>query len=132
MSKEGILSEDLRAWPEKAREAWDYAERETRERPWRAVAVAAGAGYVLGGGLLSPLTARLLGLGLRVGLRASMVPLLSAGITQWASSLLERQEDDVIGEDDSNGAAGSSPRRRRRGAGSGGHAGTPGNAGAGG
>lgn len=131
MSKDGILSEDLRAWPEKAREAWNYAETETRERPWRAVAVAAGAGYVLGGGLLSPLTARLLGLGLRVGLRASMVPLLSAGITQWASSLLERQEDDVMGEDESNGTSGSSQRRRRR-AGSGGHAGTSGNAGAGG
>lgn len=129
MSKDGILSEDLRAWPEKAREAWDYAEHETRERPWRAVAVAAGAGYVLGGGLLSPLTARLLGLGLRVGLRASMVPLLSAGITQWASSLLERQEDDVVGDDDSNGASGSSQRRRRRG---GSHAGTSGTAGAGG
>jgi len=41
-----------------------------REHPMRTIGLAFGAGYVLGGGLFSSLTARLLGLGATVGLRA--------------------------------------------------------------
>jgi hypothetical protein len=45
--------------------------RMVQEHPFRAVCIAAGVGYVLGGGLFSPLTARLLGL----GAKAMLVPL---------------------------------------------------------
>jgi len=40
--------------------------------PFRSIAIAAGVGYVLGGGLFSPLTGTLL----RVGMRAMVVPML--------------------------------------------------------
>jgi hypothetical protein len=49
-------------------------------RPFRTVAVALGAGYVVGGGLFSPLTARLVGLMVRVGLRMAALPLVSEAL----------------------------------------------------
>ena len=44
--------------------------------PYGTVAAAIGIGYVLGGGLFSPLTARIVRLGLRIGLRLAVLPLL--------------------------------------------------------
>jgi len=41
-------------------------DRRVQQRPYATVAAAAGVGYVLGGGLFSAPTRRLLGLGLRV------------------------------------------------------------------
>lgn len=46
--------------------------RQMREHPYRTLAIAAGVGYVLGGGLFTPLTATLV----RVGARAALVPML--------------------------------------------------------
>lgn len=43
------------------------ASRLVREKPLAAAAVVFGVGYVLGGGLFSRFTGRLLGVGLRVG-----------------------------------------------------------------
>lgn len=45
------------------------------EHPARTVAAAVGAGYLLGGGLFSRLTGRLLGTGVRLALRLVAVPL---------------------------------------------------------
>jgi hypothetical protein len=55
---------------EAARELYERFDlrREVDEHPYRTVLVAAGVGYVLGGGLFSPLTRHLLRLGFRVAL----------------------------------------------------------------
>jgi hypothetical protein len=47
-----------------------------RDNPWLVLGAAAGVGYVLGGGLFTPLTARLL----RLGTRALLVPLVSSQV----------------------------------------------------
>lgn len=44
--------------------------------PYTMMAAAAGSGYVLGGGIFSPLTARFVGLGLRLGLRLVAIPFI--------------------------------------------------------
>jgi hypothetical protein len=53
---------------------------ETEKHPFRTVAIALGGGYVVGGGLFSPLTARLVGVLIRVGLRAAAMPLASLAL----------------------------------------------------
>lgn len=63
------------------RQVSDVADRyELRDRieahPLRAVGLALGAGYVLGGGLFTALTARLLFGGVRVGMRLAALPFL--------------------------------------------------------
>ena len=57
------------------KEALDIEGRVDRN-PYAMMAAAAGSGYVLGGGLCSPLTARLVGLGLRLGLRVAALPFI--------------------------------------------------------
>jgi len=51
--------------------------RELREHPYRTLAIAAGVGYVVGGGLFTPITAGLL----RVGVRAMAIPAFQALVT---------------------------------------------------
>lgn len=53
---------------EAAEEAADYLRVQLQERPYVALGVAAGVGYVLGGGLPSRLTGMLLGVGARLAL----------------------------------------------------------------
>ena len=54
--------------------------------PYGMVAAALGVGYVLGGGLFSPVTRFVLGAGLRIGLGATVLPLLNGylglGVTE--------------------------------------------------
>jgi hypothetical protein len=57
------------------KEALDIDGRVARH-PYGTVAAALGIGYVLGGGIFSPLTARLVGFGLRMGLRLAAIPFL--------------------------------------------------------
>lgn len=52
------------------------ARRRVHDHPYRALAAAVGVGYVLGGGLFTRLTARLLTVGTRVGAELATVPLL--------------------------------------------------------
>lgn len=47
-------------------------KRQLREHPYRTLAAAAGVGYVLGGGLFTPLTGSLV----RVGMRAMLLPMV--------------------------------------------------------
>ena len=54
--------------------------RQTREHPGRFVAMAVGVGYVLGGGLFSRLTARIVGTGIRIGLRTALLPFVTEGL----------------------------------------------------
>jgi len=111
MSKEAALAEEISNWPDRARDAWSFAQEQTREQPWRAVAVAAGAGYLLGGGLFSGLTARVLGVGLRAGLKVSAVPLISAGVAQWAGSLFSSSNEEEVEPEEPSA---TSKRGRRR------------------
>lgn len=62
--------------------------QETRKNPLRSVAVALGVGFVLGGGLFSRLTARVLGAGARMGLRMAVVPLMAQGLVALGETLL--------------------------------------------
>jgi hypothetical protein len=59
-----------------ARELLRGVAEQAATHPFRTVAAAVGAGYVVGGGLFSPLTARLFGVLVRIGLRAAALPLL--------------------------------------------------------
>ena len=47
-----------------------------RRNPYGSMAAAVGIGYVLGGGIFTPLTVRIVGLGLRLGMRLALLPLL--------------------------------------------------------
>jgi hypothetical protein len=64
---------------------------ELRERvnrnPYGAMGVAVGVGYLLAGGLFTPLTGRLLGLGLRIGMRLAIVPLIERELGTLVESL---------------------------------------------
>ena len=57
-------------------DSWrDTLSEQINEHPGRTVAVALGTGYLLAGGLFSRLTARLVGLGMRIGFRVGGTPL---------------------------------------------------------
>ena len=55
--------------------------------PIGAVATALGVGYVLGGGLFTRLTSKLIGLGLRFGVQFAVLPVLERELTGLAGSL---------------------------------------------
>jgi hypothetical protein len=86
------------------RDTLDLPGRANRH-PYGTVAAALGIGYVLGGGLFSPLTGRIVGLGLRVGLRLALLPLLKDEII----GVIESMGDE--GAEHSGGGAGR-PRAR--------------------
>lgn len=56
-----------------------------RRNPYGTILAAAGAGYVLGGGLFSPLTARII----RFGIRIATLPILRDKLLNAAQSVLE-------------------------------------------
>jgi hypothetical protein len=69
--------------------AWKATlQRELEERPERSAAIALGAGYVIGGGLFSPLTARLVGAGLRIALRLALIPLATQSLVKLGQELI--------------------------------------------
>jgi hypothetical protein len=83
-----------------AHEAWDRTrdavsdlkraadiDGRVQRNPYGTVAAALGIGFVLGGGIFTPLTARILGLGLRLGVRLALLPLLKDQIEELADSL---------------------------------------------
>jgi hypothetical protein len=59
----------------------------TSRHPIGTVAAALGIGYVLGGGLFTRFTARLLGFGVRVGLRLAVLPMIKDEIVGLASAI---------------------------------------------
>jgi hypothetical protein len=76
-----------------------------RRHPYGTLAAALGIGYVLGGGLFSRLTGRVLGLGLRTGLRLAALPLLKDELFGLAEAL---------GKGAADMEADTGPERRRR------------------
>ncbi|MDX2023690.1 MAG: hypothetical protein SF187_25860 [Deltaproteobacteria bacterium] len=65
------------------RKTWDevqqYVRKEVEENPIRTTLIGVGVGYVLGGGLFSSLTARVLGTATRFALRAVSLPVIVRG-----------------------------------------------------
>jgi hypothetical protein len=82
-------SVELNQLAERPREWLRILEREASEHPLRTAGLAVGAGFVLGGGLLTPLMARLFGVGLRLALRVAIVPALSRGLGELGGQLME-------------------------------------------
>lgn len=56
--------------------------------PYTTLAAAIGVGYVLGGGLFTPFTARVVGGALRLGLRVAVLPLLQQELAVVAQEAL--------------------------------------------
>jgi hypothetical protein len=63
-----------------------------KRNPYGTMAAGLGIGYVLGGGLFSPLTGRIVGLGLRIGLRLAVLPLLKRELSEIAQAFEEGAE----------------------------------------
>lgn len=94
------MGEKMGKVSDSAHEAWDRTrdamsdlkraadiDGRVQRNPYGTVAAALGIGYVLGGGIFSPLTARIVGLGLKVGVRLALLPMLKDQISELADSL---------------------------------------------
>jgi hypothetical protein len=71
-------------------EALDIQGRVARH-PYGTVAAAIGIGYVLGGGLFTPLTGRIVRLGVRIGLRLAVLPMLKQEMSELVSEIEEEE-----------------------------------------
>ena len=93
---------------ESAHKAWDRTrgavaelkraaaiEERVNRNPYGSIAAALGIGYVLGGGIFTPLTSRIVALGLRIGIRLAVLPMLKDEISVLADSLVG---DGEVGE----------------------------------
>ena len=67
-------------------------KEEVRRHPYGTVAAAVGIGYALGGGIFTPLTSRLLRLGLRLGVRAALLPILKAELSELAAKFISDKD----------------------------------------
>src|SRR4029077_1365461 len=82
------MAEEARAFKEAVASQADSFTRSidlrgrVQRNPLGMVAAAAGVGYVLGGGLFSPLTGRLLS----IGLRLALIPLVKSQLSNIAGS----------------------------------------------
>ncbi len=80
------IVDDTRQLADDARHLYDTLRNENpvvhyyEQNPYAVLAAAAGVGYVLGGGLFSPFTRRLI----RVGLKTMALPVAAAQIRQLA------------------------------------------------
>ena len=105
-----------------AQEAWSRTRETVNElkdrldidgrvarNPYGMVAAALGVGYVLGGGFFSPLTARIVGLGFKMGLRLAAIPFLENELRELTESVVNGSGESA--ED----AAGKKKSHRSRG-----------------
>jgi hypothetical protein len=69
-----------------------------RRHPYGTVAAAIGIGYVLGGGLFTPLTGRIVRLGLRLGMRLAVLPLIKEEMAELVDAIDEDEEGKVKGQ----------------------------------
>jgi hypothetical protein len=81
----------------------DTVAREASERPGRTLALAVAAGYLVGGGVFSRLTARLVGLGVRIGLRMAVIPVVTQGLATLGENMFRQGAKDAqnVGDVDS-------------------------------
>jgi hypothetical protein len=68
----------------------DDLRTRVEEEPVKTLALAVGAGYILGGGLFSALTGRLLYGGLRIGLRLAALPLVREELLGFIETISDR------------------------------------------
>jgi len=73
-------------------------EGRVERNPYGMVAAALGVGYVLGGGLFSPLTGRLVGFGVRMGLKLAAIPFLENELRGLTESMINGESDDSSSE----------------------------------
>jgi hypothetical protein len=78
--------------------------------PYGMMAAAIGVGYVLGGGLFSPLTARLVGFGMKMGLRLAAIPFLENELRGLTEAVV-----DAAGESDESSEGGKRKSHRASG-----------------
>ncbi len=83
-----------------------------KRHPYGTVAAALGIGYVLGGGLFTPLTARIVRMGVRIGMRLAVLPLLKEEVAEIMESI---GEDDGSVRGEAAGKGQASKRTRTRG-----------------
>ena len=62
--------------------------------PYGTVAAALGIGFVLGGGLFTPLTGRIVRMGLRIGMRLAVLPMLKQELAEIIGSIEDEGDDD--------------------------------------
>jgi hypothetical protein len=86
--------------------------RQTQEHPGRTVALTLGTGFILGGGLFSPLTARIVGLGVRLGLRLVALPIVVDALGALAASVLIRDQEAPVPDAASDSRPETINRRR--------------------
>ncbi|HVZ86365.1 MAG TPA: hypothetical protein VHG72_05315 [Polyangia bacterium] len=60
--------------------------------PYGSIAAAVGIGYVLGGGIFTPLTSRIVTLGVRIGVRLALLPMLREEISAIADAVTGEQQ----------------------------------------
>jgi hypothetical protein len=68
----------------------DDLRDQVEEHPWRTLGMALGAGYILGGGLFTALTGRLIFGGLRIGVRLAALPLVREELLGMVENITER------------------------------------------
>ena len=66
----------------------DTLSEQINEHPGRTMAIALGTGYLLAGGLFTRLSARLVGLGMRIGLRVGASRLVTRSVVALREALL--------------------------------------------
>jgi hypothetical protein len=76
------------------RDAVDLQGRVDRH-PYGTLAAALGVGYLLGGGLFTPFTGRLVGLAMRIGLRLAVLPVVRDELMGLAESLAGAEDGGV-------------------------------------
>jgi hypothetical protein len=76
----------------RARDLVDRIKEEAAAHPFRTAGWAAGAGFVLGGGIFTPLTGRTVKAGLQLALRLAILPALTRGMAQIGVRLLENSQ----------------------------------------
>lgn len=59
-------------------DAYERLRRQLEERPYQTLAVVAGVGFILGGGLFTRFAARVIASSLRVGVAAAFAPLVDS------------------------------------------------------
>ncbi len=87
------------AWSRTRETVGDLKERldidgRVARNPYGMMAAALGVGYLLGGGLFSPLTARLFGFGMRMGLRLAAIPFLENELRGLTESVMNGESDE--------------------------------------
>ena len=75
-------------------------EGHLNRHPYRTVAAALGIGYVLGGGIFTPLTSRLLRLAVRIGIRTALLPVLTAELSELAGAFVGGDVADISDENE--------------------------------